>query len=212
MKVLLVNGSPHKEGCTYTALQEVARTLETLGIETEFFWIGAKPIGGCMACHKCRDIGHCVIPDIVKDFREKALTADGFVFGSPVHYAALAGNMTSFMDRVFYAEANGNGNKAFYLKPAAAVISARRAGTTVSFDQMNKYFTEKIIKKEIFCSEQPRRAARNFFVVEIRNMGLLLVERECKEKRDIDICTDIGIYGIMFLVYEGWCLSDLFFD
>lgn len=71
----------------------------------------------------------------------KPWRADGFVFGSPVHYAALAGNMTSFMDRVFYSEANGNGNKAFYLKPAAAVISARRAGTTVSFDQMNKYFT-----------------------------------------------------------------------
>ena len=141
MKVLLVNGSPHKEGCTYTALQEVAQTLEKLDIETEFFWIGVKPIGGCMACHKCREIGRCVIPDIVNEFREKALTADGFVFGSPVHYAALSGNMTSFMDRVFYAEANGNGNKAFYLKPAAAVISARRAGTTVSFDQMNKYFT-----------------------------------------------------------------------
>lgn len=82
-----------------------------------------------------------VFNDVVNEFRAKALIADGFVFGSPVHYAALAGNMTSFMDRVFYSEANGNGNKAFYLKPAAAVISARRAGTTVSFDQMNKYFT-----------------------------------------------------------------------
>lgn len=102
--------------------------FETLGIETEFFWIGVKPIGSYMACHKCREIGRYVIPDIVNEFREKALTAEGFVFGSPVHYAALSGNMTSFMDRVFYAEANGNGNKAFYLKPAAAVISARRAG------------------------------------------------------------------------------------
>ena len=141
MKVLLVNGSPNEKGCTYTALQEVGRTLEGLGIEAETFWIGKKPIGGCIACHKCRDIGRCVFNDVVNEFRAKALTADGFVFGSPVHYAALAGNMTSFMDRVFYSEANGNGNKAFYLKPAAAVISARRAGTTVSFDQMNKYFT-----------------------------------------------------------------------
>lgn len=127
MKVLLVNGSPNEKGCTYTALQEVGRTLEGLGIEAETFWIGKKPIGGCIACHKCRDIGRCVFNDVVNEFRAKALTADGFVFGSPVHYAALAGNMTSFMDRVFYSEANGNGNKAF--------------GTTVSFDQMNKYFT-----------------------------------------------------------------------
>ena len=140
MKVLLVNGSPNQHGCTYTALQEVARTLTEEGIETEMFWIGKKPIGGCIACHTCRETGHCVFLDSVNTFREKALTADGFIFGSPVHYAALTGNMTSFMDRVFYSEFCGNGNKAFYLKPAAAVISARRAGTTVSFDQMNKYF------------------------------------------------------------------------
>lgn len=111
------------------------------GIETEFFWIGKKAVSGCIACHKCREIGRCVFKDVVNEFREKALTADGFIFGSPVHYASLAGNMASFMDRVFYSELNGNDNKAFYLKPAAAVISARRAGTTVSFDQMNKYFT-----------------------------------------------------------------------
>ncbi|WP_289122226.1 flavodoxin family protein [uncultured Megasphaera sp.] len=141
MKVLLVNGSPNEKGCTYTALQEVARTLEKEGIETEFFWIGKKAVSGCIACHKCREIGCCVFKDVVNEFREKALTADGFIFGSPVHYASLAGNMASFMDRVFYSELNGNDNKAFYLKPAAAVISARRAGTTVSFDQMNKYFT-----------------------------------------------------------------------
>ncbi|WP_233539468.1 flavodoxin family protein [Megasphaera sp. AM44-1BH] len=141
MKVVLVNGSPHEKGCTYTALTEVSNTLRENGVDTEFFWIGNKPVGGCIACHKCRDIGRCVFNDVVNEFRELALSADGFVFGSPVHYAALSGNMTAFMDRVFYSEANGNGNKAFYLKPAAAVISARRAGTTVSFDQMNKYFT-----------------------------------------------------------------------
>lgn len=141
MKVVLVNGSPHEKGCTYTALTEVSNTLRENGVDTEFFWIGNKPVGGCIACHKCRDIGRCVFNDVVNEFRELALSADGFVFGSPVHYAALSGNMTAFMDRVFYSEANGNGNKAFYLKPAAAVISAHRAGTTVSFDQMNKYFT-----------------------------------------------------------------------
>ena len=141
MKVLLVNGSPHKEGCTYTALCEVADTLNHENIETEIFWIGNRPIGGCIACLKCREKGACVFDDVVNHFREKAYGADGFVFGSPVHYGAASGNMTAFMDRLFYSELGGNGNKAFYMEPAAAVISARRAGTTATFDQLNKYFT-----------------------------------------------------------------------
>lgn len=141
MKVLLVNGSPHKEGCTYTALCEVAETLKKEKIETEIFWIGNQPVGGCIACLKCREKGVCVFDDVVNRFREKAYQADGFVFGSPVHYGAASGNMTTFMDRLFYSEFGGNGNKAFYMKPAAAVISARRAGTTATFEQLNKYFT-----------------------------------------------------------------------
>lgn len=141
MKVLLVNGSPHREGCTNTALGEVAKTLNSEGIETEIFWIGNKPIGGCIACRKCTQIHKCVFDDAVNRFREKAYEADGFVFGTPVHYAAASGNMTAFMDRLFYSELGGNNNQAFYMKPAAAVISARRAGTTATFDQLNKYFT-----------------------------------------------------------------------
>lgn len=141
MKVLLVNGSPHKSGCTNRALEEVAATLQKEGIETEMFWIGNKPIGGCIACKRCVQIGKCVFDDVVNTCREKAYEADGFVFGTPVHYGAASGNMTAFMDRLFYSELGGNQNKAFYLKPAAAVISARRAGTTATFDQMNKYFT-----------------------------------------------------------------------
>lgn len=141
MKVLLVNGSPHKDGCTHRALQEAARTLEENNVETEIFWIGSKPLGGCIACKKCIERKKCVFPDTVNEFREKACEADGFIFGSPVHYAALSGNMTGFMDRLFYSEFLGNANKAFYMKPAAAVLSARRAGTTAAFDQMNKYFT-----------------------------------------------------------------------
>ncbi|MCI8409844.1 MAG: flavodoxin family protein [Lachnospiraceae bacterium] len=141
MKVLLVNGSPHKEGCTYTALCEVAETLKKEKIETEIFWIGNQPIGGCIACLKYREKGKCIFDDVVNHFREKAYKADGFVFGSPVHYGAASGNMTAFMDRLFYSELGGNGNKAFYMKPAAAVISARRAGTTATFEQLNKYFT-----------------------------------------------------------------------
>lgn len=141
MKVLLVNGSPHKEGCTYTALTEVAKTLNQESVETEIFWIGNKPTGGCIACRKCQEIGKCVFDDAVNEFRTKAYKADGFIFGTPVHYASASGNMTGFMDRLFYSELRGNANKAFRMKPAAAVVSARRAGTTATFDQMIKYFT-----------------------------------------------------------------------
>ena len=141
MKVLLVNGSPNKEGCTFVALCEIAEKLKQEGIETEIFWIQNKPIGGCIACRKCSEIGKCTMDDVVNEFRAKAYEADGFIFGSPVHYAAASGNMTSFMDRLFYSELCGNANKAFRMKPAAVVVSARRAGTTAAFDQMMKYLT-----------------------------------------------------------------------
>jgi len=141
MKVLLVNGSPHKEGCTFTALTEAAKALNSEGIETEIFWIENKPIGGCIACRKCGKLGKCVFDDVVNAFRQKAYDTDGFIFGTPVHYAAASGNMTAFMDRLFFSELCGNNNMAFRMKPAAAVMSARRAGTTATFGQMIKYFT-----------------------------------------------------------------------
>lgn len=140
MKVILVNGSPHSKGCTFTGLEEVQKELENSGIETEIFQIGVKPISGCIACQKCRGVGRCIIDDVVNDFIEKAEQADGFIFGSPVHYAGASGALTSFMDRAFYA--GGRSDKLpFYLKPAAAIVSARRAGTTATFDQLIKYFT-----------------------------------------------------------------------
>ncbi|WP_026368441.1 flavodoxin family protein [Aminiphilus circumscriptus] len=139
MKVLLVNGSPHAEGCTYTALKEVAETLNNEGIETEIFQVGTRPLAGCIACGHCRQAGRCVFDDGVNDVLDIAQGADGFVFGSPVHYAAMGGAITCFMDRLFFTDLN-SGKKAFYLKPAAAVVSARRAGTTAAFDQLNKYF------------------------------------------------------------------------
>jgi multimeric flavodoxin WrbA len=140
MKVLLVNGSPHKKGCTWTALNEAAKTLKGEGIDTEIFWIGIKPIVGCTACKSCAKTGRCVFDDTVNEFLDIAKDADGFIFGSPVHYAAASGAMTSFMDRVFYASMQAD-RQVFFLKPAAAVVSARRAGTTSTFDQLNKYFT-----------------------------------------------------------------------
>lgn len=136
MKVLLVNGSSRKKGCTNEALQEVARALNEEGIETELIFIGNQALPDCIACRKCREIGKCVFDDIVNEFVEKAKTADGFVFGSPVYYAHPSGRLLTFMDRAFYS-----GGAAFAYKPAAAVLSARRAGTTASFDVINKYFT-----------------------------------------------------------------------
>lgn len=140
MKVLLVNGSPHEKGCTYTALTEVAETLKEEGIDAEIYWIGKKPLSGCTACRSCAKTGKCAFNDKVNDFLDIAKDADGFFFGSPVHYAAATGAITSFMDCTFYTNLLG-GRNIFYLKPAAAVISARRAGTTATFDQLNKYFT-----------------------------------------------------------------------
>ncbi len=137
MKVILVNGSPHAKGCTYTALSEIEKTLKEEGIDAEIFHIGAKPVGGCINCKKCSETGRCIFKDSVNNFLELAETADGFVFGTPVYYASPAGSMVSFMDRIFVASRKG----LFYLKPAAAIASARRAGTTATFDMMNKYFT-----------------------------------------------------------------------
>ena len=140
MKVLLVNGSPNKNGCTNTALEEIANTLNSEGIESEIFWIGNKPISGCIACFKCSEKGKCAIDDVVNDFVGRAQTADGFIFGSPVHYASAGGAITSFLDRVFFSAKRGDRN-CFYLKPGACIVSARRAGTTATFDQLIKYFT-----------------------------------------------------------------------
>ncbi|MGA9087040.1 MAG: flavodoxin family protein [Methanoregula sp.] len=140
MKVFLVNGSPHKKGCTWTALNEVAKTLNKEDIETEIFWIGIKPLAGCTACKTCAKTGRCMFDDTVNEFLDIAKDADGFVFGSPVHYAAASGAMTSFMNRAFYTDLQ-SGRQTFALKPAAAVVSSRRAGTTTAFDQLNKYFT-----------------------------------------------------------------------
>jgi multimeric flavodoxin WrbA len=137
MKVLLINGSPRAKGCTYTALCEVAKELENQNVETEIFHVGSKPIRGCMACGGCSNTaGVCVFnDDTVNISLEKAKEADGFIFGSPVHYAGASGQITSFLDRFFYA---GNG---FEYKPGAAIVSCRRGGSTAAFEQLNKYFT-----------------------------------------------------------------------
>lgn len=135
MKVILVNGSPHKQGCTYTAITEIKKTLEKNGIETEEFWLGNKPTAGCIGCGNCLETGKCFMDDKVNEFLEKVPEADGFIFGTPVHFASGSGMITSFMDRVFYGRRN-----LFKNKLAACVVSCRRGGATSTFDQINKYF------------------------------------------------------------------------
>ena len=137
MKVLLVNGSPNKKGCTYTALYEVEKELNKFDIETEIFYVGKKPIRGCTACGKCAETGKCVFDDdSVNVGLDKANTSDGFIFGSPVHYAGPSGFIKSFLDRCFYS-----GSNVFAYKPGAAIVSCRRAGSTSAFEQLNKYFS-----------------------------------------------------------------------
>lgn len=138
MKVLLINGSARKDGCTFTALSEAAKSLELNGIETEIIQTGANAIRDCIGCGACKgnDNGCIFKDDIVNEVIEKAKSADGFIFSSPVYYAHPSGRILSLMDRLFYA-----GGRHFAFKPAAAVVSARRAGTTASIDAITKHFT-----------------------------------------------------------------------
>ena len=137
MKVYLVNSSPREKSCTYTALCEVEKGLNEFGIDTEFFWLGNKPIADCIDCGTCfRTKAGCVFQDPVNAFAELAKDADGFVFGSPVYYASCSGALCSFLDRLFFS--NG---VALSGKPAAAVVSCRRSGGSAAIDRINKYFT-----------------------------------------------------------------------
>jgi len=137
MKVLLVNGSPNKEGCTYTALAEVAGALHKHGIKTNFFHIGTKPVRGCTACGRCEELERCVFDDdICNELINHILDADGVVIGSPVYYSGPNGALCALLDRVFFSSSHK-----FAHKPAAAVVSCRRGGATAAFDRLNKYFT-----------------------------------------------------------------------
>lgn len=141
MKVMLVNGSPHKKGTTNRALDEVQKALEANGIEVERFWIGAKPIAGCIACGYCSTHdGECTFHDVVNEFNSLARDCDGYIFGTPVYYANASGQIRSFMDRSFYSDACG-GHSMYVHKPASSVTVARRGGNTAAFDELNKYFS-----------------------------------------------------------------------
>lgn len=136
MKVLMINGSPKAHGCTDTALREVEKTLNAHGIETETLCLGKKPVAGCIDCSACAETGRCVFQDKVNEVLDRLDTIDALIVGSPVYYAGPSGQVTAFLDRLFYA---GKGRMAG--KSGAAVVSCRRGGATAAFDRLNKYFS-----------------------------------------------------------------------
>ena len=140
LKVLLVNGSPHKEGCVFTALTEIAGVLKAEGVESDIFWVGNVPVAGCIGCGACIGKRKCFRKDVVNDFVARMDKYDGFVFGTPVHYAGASGAMTSFMDRLFFIDEFNDEH--FAGKPAASIATCRRSGGTAALDQMNKYMTD----------------------------------------------------------------------
>lgn len=135
MKVLLINGSPNAKGCTYTALSEVAKTLESNGIEAEIYHIGTKPIAGCIACRKCKDGTPCIFDDGVNEIAARLEEFDGLIVGAPVYYAGPSAQSTAFLDRLFYSSA-----AKLKGKPGACVVSCRRGGASASYDRLHKYF------------------------------------------------------------------------
>lgn len=136
MKVILINGSPNAKGCTFTALEEVSKTLQLEGIDTEIIHVGNKAIRGCIACRKCKESGECVFHDLVNEVAPKFKECDGIIIGSPVYYASANGTLISFVDRLFYSMPEDK-----TMKVGAAVVSCRRGGNTSTFDELNKYFT-----------------------------------------------------------------------
>lgn len=135
-KILLVNGSPNQNGCTATALGEIADTLQKNGVEAEILWLGKKPITDCIACFQCKTNGKCVFNDQVNEIGSRIDEYDGFVFGSPVYYGGPTGRLTSFMDRLFFSVPD----KKFAGKLAASVVSCRRGGATSAFERLNQYY------------------------------------------------------------------------
>ena len=134
MKVILLNGSPHERGCTYTALFEVARGLNDYGVEAEMIHMGTQDIPGCRGCFACRGLGKCVMDDVVNEIAGRLKSAHGMIIGSPVYFASPNGSLISLLDRLYAA----HGNSLMY-KPCGCIVSARRAGTTAALEVLHKY-------------------------------------------------------------------------
>lgn len=136
MKVLLINGSPNKTGCTYTALHEVETTLHKQGIDTELLYLGKQPVAGCIACMKCFETGYCFREDAVKEIQKRIDEFDAIILGSPVYYSGASGQLVSFLNRLFFAMEGRMAGKL-----GASVVSCRRGGASATFEQLNQYFT-----------------------------------------------------------------------
>lgn len=136
MKVLLINGSPNKTGCTYTALHEVETTLHKQGIDTELLYLGKQPVAGCIACMKCFETGYCFREDAVKEIQKRIDEFDAIILGSPVYYSGASGQLVSFLNRLFFAIEGRMAGKL-----GASVVSCRRGGASATFEQLNQYFT-----------------------------------------------------------------------
>lgn len=181
MKVLLVNGSPHKNGCVFTSLSEIAATLQENGVESEIFHIGSKPVQGCTGCGQCRQKGRCVFQDeLYIQFVEKLEQCDGIIIGSPVYYAGPAGSLCAILDRVFFSAGD-----LLKSKPGACIVNCRRGGASATFDRLNKYFT--ILQMPVVAStywnsthgsnpEQVRQDEEGLHTMRVlaRNMAFLL--------------------------------------
>ena len=164
MKALLLNGSPHAQGCTYTALAEVAGTLREGGVEAEIVHVGHLDIRGCLGCGKCKESGRCVFDDKVNELAARLREADGLVVGSPVYYAGPNGTLTNLLDRLFFSASYD-----LRMKVGAAVCSARRAGTTATLDRLNKYFA---------LAEMPIASSRYWNMVHGRDAGEVVQDEE----------------------------------
>ena len=185
MHILLINGSPHEKGCTYTALAEVEKALHAGGIGTRWFHLGSRPVRGCVACGGCRKAGKCVFDDDgCNQLSAMIREADGVVIGSPVYYAGPNGALCALLDRVFYS----SGGR-FDGKPGAAVVSCRRGGASAAFDRLNKYFTicnMPVIPSQYWNSihgNTPQEAAQDLEGLQImrtlgNNMAVFLRRKE----------------------------------
>ena len=200
LHVMLVNGSPHEFGCTYTALKEVADTLESCGVSTEIVWAGLQPLHPCTGCGACAKTRRCIRKDdAVNALLEKAEAADGYVFGSPVHYAAASGQITTLMDRMFYAK-----GAVFKGKPGAAIVSCRRGGAASAFDQLNKYFT---ISNMPIVSSQYWNMVHGFTPDDVRKdaEGLQTMRTLGRNMAWLLRCIELGKEnGITFPPLEKW--------
>lgn len=198
-KVLLINGSPHKEGCTCTALREVEKTLNENGVETELFWIGTTPVPGCIACNRCQETGKCVFGDAVVELGSRLDEFSGIILGSPVYFAGPSGQLCSFCDRLFYSNTG-----AFAGKLAAAVVSCRRGGATAAFERLNKYFT---MTNMIVVGSQYWNQVHGFTPGDVRQdlEGLQTMRTLGKNMAWLLKCIDDGTrHGIAKPVYEPW--------